>query len=1019
MTPDQPVVQSPGPLWPKVLLGLCWVVLLAIGLWGWPQLEQYAEQQYQPPAVQVMVPRIITLGEETPVWFQLFHPHHHQVIQHRPLKLELSNDLRQVVFRSQGFTDIHGMWQLSLPQITADGTLRLKLWQSEPSGAARPLLDIPLKTSLPAWWHLRTDKPAYRPGDAVQVIAFGQSKQAELLAHQALQVHIRGPQQQHLTIPLNTNNQGYAQQAFRLNQEVPAGTYQVQLFKAQASAHRVMAQTSLQVVRATLATQAIQAQEGLVIIPLTTAIVPDLPQSIRLAVYYPDGQPVRKGWVRCFEKTALIQNGLAEFTLTTNKPILQARYYATDEQGQLKQGSLSLPLATAGWLAEQAEVNLASSGFVRLKIAVDSDKDQVFYAFGQGPRLLYQGQKMVQRGSNEIALACAAPCPLDDKWLRLHMASKPEIVHWFALGNSGNRQQDWLPLRLKQPLRVGMPLQLESVPSTRPFAPQWLTVFHHNKTWPLQQFQPTAHQNWFHDSVQWPDAGHIPFWITAFGLAVLWLLTGAAGVPLLVLYRGPSRLKKVSWQPSAKLLRDAYHVVWSAEFTGFALLMAVGLLIALQGRSPLLWVVLLPPLLAQTLTLKRQYQFLALSSPALPVLLLFLWLVSVLTVSLVGLAMPGLLPAWLLWLTLLWWIWAYWLQKINLLALFWRPRPWPYWLLSGIIVITVLLLCLWRQPLYPPPQHADVPLNTTPTTALLPEQIAMMETASRAKLQTRWGEAWAPGISRLPLQLTAPESPGVQQLQVLALDVQGGLQTMQIPFAVQPDVYCQWELPPFATLGDRLETPVTCLNPLPEPQPLSAQVAGNGLADVILPPAQVLPRTATVTFAQVGSQTLSMTYRRHGETVTLNRDIYVRPVLAQVLGPLQLLQEYPRVTGLVVGEEIPVSLEIAHTDKQPRALALQIGIPSGYEPLLDTLQSQASQRWFQSIRQRAGVIDLQTRPLLPNTPLRFHYRLRNQIAGQVQVPPVLLWRVDQPQAQQVHNSGLVLNSHATISVTQD
>lgn len=1012
MIPEQPALPSFGPLWPKVLLGLFWVILLAIGLWGWPQLEQYVEQQHQSPAVHVMVPRLITLGEETPVWFQLFHSRHHQVIQHRPLTLELSNDVRQVVFRAQGFTDIHGMWQLSLPQMTTNGPLQLKLWQSEPAGATQLLLDIPLKTSLPAWWHLRTDKPAYRPGDAVQVIAFGQSKQADLLANQTLRVQIKGPQQQHLTIPLHTNNQGYAQQAFRLNQEVPAGTYQVQLFQVQASTQRVMAQTSLQVVRTTLAAQAIQAQDGLVIVPLTTAIVPDLPQSIRLAVYYPDGQPVRKGWVRCFEKTALIQNGLAEFTLTTNKPILQARYYATDEQGQLKQGSLSLPLTTAGWLAEQAEVDLASSGFVRLKIAVDSDKDQLFYAFGQGPRLLYQGQKMVQRGSNEIAMACAAPCPLDDKWLRLHMASKPEIVHWFALGNSGYRQQERLPLRIKQPSRVGMPLQLESVPSTTPFAPQWLTVLHHNKTWPLQQFQPTVHQNWFHNSVYWPDAGPIPLWITAVGLGVLWLLALATGVPLLLLYRKQAQLKKITWQPSAKLLRDAYQVVWSAEFTGFALLAAVWVLIVFQGLNPLLWVILLPPLVAQTLGLKRHRQLLASSFPLLPVLWSYLWLVSVVAVALVGLAMPGLLPAWLLWLTLLWWIWAYWLQKINLVALLWRPRPWPYWLLSGIIVTAVLLLWLWRQPLYPPLQSADLASKPMSLTALLPEQIAMMETASRAKLQTRWGESWTPGVSRLPLQLPAPESPGAQQLQVLALDLQGGLQTMQIPFVVQPDVSCQWELPPFATLGDRLETPVSCSNPLAEAQPLSVQVVGNELADVVLPPHQALHRHATVTFTQAGPQTLSMNYRRHGETVILNREVYVRPALTPALGPLQLSQEYPRTTAIEVSEEIPVSLEISHTNQQPQALALQIGVPSGYEPLLDTLQSQAAQRWFQSIRQRSGVIELQTQPLLPNTPLRFHYRLRNLMGGQVHIPPVLLWRVDQPQLKQVHDGGLVLISQS-------
>jgi hypothetical protein len=635
------------------------------------------------------------------------------------------------------------------------------------------------------------------------------------------------------------------------------------------------------------------------------------------------------------------------------------------------------------------------------------EDDLLTYAWGQGNQVLGQGQLALKKGAQRLSLP-AASNP-DSHWLLLLLASDPEPQWLNFAGRVGPSPLDLSPaspdalssLIVRLPALAGAALKA----GTGPFE---LSALQMSVGPPLPEDLGQPFERPF---LLPAEAGGTEAPLLYLGSVCFYVFLGIlAFAPLLWFL---SLLKRMREQqptvpfPSQQRVRRLKRALLMAQSSSLVLLFCLVLswLTALQllpsGAFAPTWLSALA-ILAFWLTL-----FWSLAPEWNKIHLdgafgLSLWgpLQIMLGISL-SIYQPALLPAHWLALALSCWVLGQALRSSFFPPNLRNEDLRQAWLLSGLLVLSLLhpLVLLTRGAVYFESLTSDLALAAQTRSEL---DSPLQQSQPLQYTQKR--------LAQLPGEILLPPTfhMGPQHLRVSLRDSLGHSQSWQESLNLRPAVIPQLYAPRYALSGDQLQLALDFHNQTGQPQDLNYRFAGQNWQKIGLAAGETRRLWQPFEAGYGGKYPLSLEQEWQGRTVSREQELYVLEQRYRQTHPqIQLALEAPAHEGLVPDEEVPVLLKISHSHAQPQRLGIQLGIPSGFLPLLDTLQDN---RWLESIQQAPGYINLQTRPLPPGEELSFHYRLRSQYPGRVQMPPAQVFFMANPQLRLVETETPVFDT---------
>jgi len=964
-----------------------WMLLAVIPLY-FLLLESYphflgllADLSHLPPRLQMVLP--MRLPAQTPytLYGSVTDPLSHQPLQvamRLSLRSPASPDAYLLPVKSQK----NGSWKLDLPEL-APGPWTFKL-TTDSGHLLLPESQLRVENALQA--KLRPDRQVVQPGETLLVqVELNQTKQ--IWANIPLELRLQWGQQVLLRQSLKTNAHGQASASLQIPPQSLPGQYHLQLHLPR----RLLTQTALQVQTLPPAV----ARPDLNLRALMPHLHKGLDQTLLLSLRDGQGRAVKGGWLRYQGKPVVLKGVYAQVSLQAQDIQSELEFTAGDAQGHLQKIQLPVTLVRKG-LSLQPEVN--AQGHLSPDWQVYSpEPDLLTYAWGQGAQVLGQGQLVLKKGGQRLRLPPATDP--DPHWLLLLQASDPQ-PRWLTFAGRVGEE----PFTISPPapdalnaVAVRLPAAKGAFqPGTGPFTLSALQM-RTGPALPEGLEQPLVKPFLLPASGDKSVAPLLYLGSVCFYL-VLGLLAFAPLLWFLKLLRHMREMQPTVPFPSQQRVRRLKRALLAGQSGSLVLLFCLVLswLSALQLLSigPTLpawisalvmvtfWLTLLWSLAPEWTKIHPNGAFgLSLWGP----------LQILLGISL-GIYQPALLPAY--WLSLALSCWG--LSQVLRISFF-PPAPRredrrQAYLLSGLIVLSLLhpLVLLTRGAVYFEPLEADA--------ALAAQTQSELDTPAQ---QSQPLQLTHKGLAQLPGELLLPPTfqIGPQRWRLSLRDSLGQSQSWEIPVVLRPAVIPQLYAPRYALSGDQLQLALDFHNQTALPQELNYRFSEQTWQKLSLAAGENRRVWLPFSASYAGKYPLRLEQEWQGRTVHREQELYVlEQSYRQAHSQIQLGIEAPAHEGLVPDEEVPVLLKISHSHAEPQRLGIQLGIPSGFLPLLDTLQDN---RWLASIQQAPGYINLQTRPLPPGEELSFHYRLRSQYPGRVKMPPAQVFFMAHPQLRLV------------------
>jgi hypothetical protein len=939
-----------------------------------------AQQAHLPPSVQCVFPQSLPPNTAYTLYGSLSDPLTRKPLgQKMRLLLNLVKSSEAYVLPIQSQAD--GRWQVQLPELKiGQWKLDLRTDQGQPLLPSHFLrIEAPLQISLQA------DRSTLLAGETLLANAhLAQNSQA--LAGIPLEFRLLRGQRVLARKSATSNAFGQASVSLQSPAQIPVGSYQLQLYSSQ----RLLTQTKLEIVARQ--PNPTTSEQGLVVAALVPQVLKGHDQTLLLSLRDRKGHKVPTAWLRYLGKNLAIQGEYAALPLTAQELQTEIELTAGDSRGHLQQIKLSLDIKKKG-IVLQPQLN--AQGLLAPQWQIYSaQKDILTYAWGQDSQLLGQAQISLQKGANRLVLPLAKNP--EAHWLLLYLASESEPLWYYYPGRSGSLPIELSPahpdalnaLNLKLPALPGwsLPLELSSLQMQQKSIP--ISKLDLKRPYLGATTQVASASPWLY----W---GRVIFYLFMAVLAcipLLWFLS---------LSRQTRATQATVPFPSQKRLRHVRQSLFSVQCSllGMVFSLLLSWLEALQLISVgfsvpgliaslalfLLWLTLLWRLAQEWSNLHKWG----------PVYL-SLWALGQLLLSAsLQIYFAALLPAlWLSWAISLWLLG----QSLRLSFFPAGPRREDYrqaWLLSSLVILSLLhpVLIMTRGAIYFQAIEPEVQAGER----ILAEVTAPAFMTYPLQYQQK-------RLEKLPTQMILPPafSQGQEQLRLTLRDTYGQSHSWLYALETRPAVIPQFFAPRYALQGDQLQLALDFNNQTAEAQTITYRFGLQELQSLSLAAGENRRIWQPFQCSYTGTQKLVLEQVWQGRSVKREQEIYVQGYQrSQNLSSLQFELQVPAYQGLVMGEEVPVILKLSHNRSDSRRLGIQLGIPSGYLPLLDTLHDTQTERWLASVQVAPGYINLETKALPPGQELSFHYRLRVQYPGKVQMPAAQLFFMDQPQQRLV------------------
>lgn len=839
-------------------------------------------------------------------------------------------------------------WSAALPGLSP-GLYKLQLRRQNQSIGP----EMPLQVKPEPFWQLRSDRGLYQPGDWL-IASLRQP-----IGGAALSLAVYGSRHELLwqqTLPTaHSPASSLQQQRIRLPENLLPGEG---LLLLRQGAQLLEARTFG--IGGPAAGDA-----GLMLAAGREQLLLGLDQSLELYMTDAKGLPVEQGWVRLLGRTVAIRAGAGKLELKASECAPNIDFAAGDSRGNLLQGSLRFALNSAGW---QPDLDAQD----RPRVQTTQSRSLNWIA-GQGSHILQSGLTRIEPPAGRIPL----PEPPDNRPL------------WLSLCEPGGscQQLQWLPApaRATWALQPPQPDALEPVRVTPGPEGKGLIESFRSLNQGLSRVNPTAGAVGFYDLGQPEPAPDHPLFLTLWALAALALPL----LPLMWLRRFLSLQQRPFPNPERRK-RSQQGQLWGMGFSAAGLL---GLLLCWAGQSTLAagggfgaglivsallgwW---LRPLLAKAHPLAPWI-------PLLQVLLLGLSFWFCLTYQ------PILLGAFFLTAIGLGLLWGQIWQRLIPLSQLQNPR---------ILTLASLSVALFAHLLLLP--HLPQPLP-----AWLSTQTAGIVKIPAFVPQTRLldYQLWPAGSTQI---LPAARRAGAQVLHWRIWPEAGSPQDLQQALDVKPALLAELQAPSLASVGDRLQIPLRLINETSQTQQATWRLRGPGLAgeaqSLSLSPRSEQTLRQELRFDSAGWQTLELEHQYRGRWTAQSQRIFVQAQPRAHSDPRLILRiDLPQASGLVPGEEIPLLVHFHQASGRHAPVGLQLGLPAGFAPIVDTLGTSARRSWLRDFELRQGQLNIQTLPLASGQEVSFHFRLQAIAPGKVRLPVTRMFLLDQPQVETVTSS---------------
>ncbi|PIQ23074.1 hypothetical protein COW36_09880 [bacterium (Candidatus Blackallbacteria) CG17_big_fil_post_rev_8_21_14_2_50_48_46] len=947
----------------------------------------------QPPSVQIILPRSLPPQTSYLLSGVLRDPLSGQARQ-TPLRLKLSPQQEGNTYLLPIHPAQDGSWQVKLPELNS-GQWLFSL--STHDGHAL-IEEQTLRVETPLRIQLIPDRHSLHPGETLWVMAhLARGEQA--LEKIPLEFQLHSGRRLLSRQTALSDDWGQAQTRFQIPSHWPPGSYRLEL----KAGSRPLANQTLKI-SAPLPSSIEKAPDALEIQALYPYLLKGQEQELLLRLRNGKGESVPSGWVRYQGQDLPQQGDYLKLKLKALETQTEPELTAGDAQGHLQRLRLPLNFLKQGINLQpqlDAEGHLSNQWLVYSK-----QNDVLTYTVGQGQEILVQGQKTLKPGANLLQLPEApnqAP-----QWLLVYLRSESAPL-WLQISAQNGKQvlklnpstpdalsalQIEVPKRkeLVPPLQVNSVLMQEKVQGTPLFVPSTLPKNRLLLPQSPQRLTPLLY---------W---GASLFYVLMLLLAqapLLWLLW-----KLTLLHTQQSTIPVPSSEQMKRLRQGFLLLQGFQSLLFFCLLLAwmIGLqILNLPLSLPCVLVQL--ALLILTFFLSRGWRAEWKGRLKTVPLGLILWGGSHLLLSWsVQIYQPVFLPALWLLLSLNLWLLTLALRRVFLPE---RTRPEDLrqgWLLSLLLVFSLL---------NPGLQTAGKGLFFK---ALEPETAGQDSIRQSSALD--FSQSWPiqvqqTHLEKLPdtLKLLPTYQAGSSRIHVYLQDQSGHQLHLNQAFKIQGAVIPTLQAPSYALAGDRLKLGLLFRNETHQPQSLRYRFDGLNWQELSLQAGKAQQIWQDYTCHRSGLQILSLEQEWKGRRVQREEPLYVQaPEWERSHAQLNFQLEAPVSSQLVTGEEVPVLVQLSQTSAKAQPLGLQLGIPSGYLPLLDTLNDRQVGRWIDSVQQAPGYINIMTKALPPGETLSFHYKLRAQTPGTVKMPAAQLFFLENPQNRKVFTQTPVFDS---------
>lgn len=958
--------------WSLIFLAACLLVLLLLEI-VYPRFLAWLPQQMKlPPAVQLILPRSLPPHQPYRLYGTLLSPLDRQPMPEQKLQIKLSSRGEVLFLPVQ--TRANGSWSVTLPGLSPGA------WNFQLADKSTLLVETSLRVETPLRVHLATDRSVVQPGERVWVSAHLERGEQPVTA---LPLDLRLLYQGQLLHKQRvvSNAWGVVIQELPIPQQAMEGEY---LLELRLGNGRTLAVHPLQV--KLLASDLMPKPSPLHVEPVFSQVLKGQAQQVVLSVTDSLGRELPSAWLHYQGQEIPVRGRFAVLPLTAAQIQPEIQLIAGDTQGHLLRLRIALDLRTQG-VTLQPVVN--SQGQLTSQWRIYAAQNDLWtYAWGIGSEVKQQGQIVLKAGENQVDLPVSEQV---SSWLLFYVGSKPE-PHWVQL--QPRPRLGIFKLQPDHPDALS-PLRLQVQSHLKLHFPVYAQVFMS----PLQFLQKPQHFPLPRQAVFQPQAPirALPG-LYLFATLFCFILVVCTQLPLFWLLRQleSQRQPRVVPIPSADVLQRLKYG-----------LLALQLLIALLlGGIVLLWA--------------KGFQLLPVSLFALNLLLAFVLLAAV------GILSLYLLPVWRL--RLVWvpaWIGVWALAQLSLLWFFNRYQPvflGAFWLsmtlaLWGLVMLIRHLFLPLRM--CPEDTRQAFALSALTVLSLLHSILILQGVPFFRELEppvfsgeVRWVEHLPLQPHTQPLLFTQGQWPSADQvltlppafaagdylLQIRLQDTQGQRLESHLPVFLQPAVLGQIYAPSHALVGDSLQLLLEFNNETRDHQQVKYRLLGQTWQNLQLLAGEKKQFRQRFDCHRSGIQTLTLEQEWRGRVIQRKFPLYVLPAQKAVSrSDLHVQIQAPVTQDLVIGEEIPVQVRLAHYSAYPRALGLQLGIPSGYDALLETLHDRPVAAWLASVQQVPGYIQIQTRPLAPGQILSFHYRLRLHFPGKAHMPATQLFFLDAPE----------------------
>ena len=679
-------------------------------------------------------------------------------------------------------------------------------------------------------------------------------------------------------------------------------------------------------------------------------LLPGVKQSVDLHILDTAQQPLKQGWVRMANQSYAIRNGKVKIPLEAGQIASSIPFTAGVAEGQVVQGTLSFVLASTPWMVRS--------------LPVEQPKDSLFLWQGQSKApLTWSAQQGPLSLQGQITADQTGLQHLQRQLQSVFSAARP--VHLKLSDAQGAHQH----------LTFQWPQVSTILPELSPKQPHALSSLR------IQASALHPYVSQHHRSDHWQIAALLtesPL-LTAqakpFTLAFVWFLLGLllSGIPL---SRATTRRRPLL--PSEPILRATRQARWGIY--GGSSLWLLSLPALWLGMTQGAWQSYLMGLAVNAFALTW-----ALRHRRLPTHPVWIFTQTALLLLCAWFSLtyaPFLLGALVLWSGVLHFAWIVrfkdWQRQSK------APSPAQIAMISLLAIFSLL--------------HAGIALQHSHTPAPSPEQQSLRHIAlpvPHLQLQHSAG---------VPTTFELQGKGGTQLISSLNRQAQWDTQTLE----VRHTPYVEVSAPPLAHQRDLLTLNVVAHNPTLEKVSVPLRLRtplGLQQEQVILAPGEQKPVPFHLRYAQSGLQNYALEQYYDQQWHRQQWQTYVTPFEAGNVSeavkfsPLRIQVSYPQET-LSVGEEIPVIVDVQHRLPEDTALSITLGIPTGFTPLIDTLQESKHKSWLADLRVSSSAMHLETQVLRAGQRVRFHSRLKANFAGQFQTPAAVLKNLSLPALEE-------------------